>query len=75
MLDRDEQLQLVAWQTAIIVSYTNRLKKPIKPRDLYRSPRTRREFDPEKLKKEFYEILKKHENHSRKVNKGGENNA
>ena len=70
IIDEDVKMQTLAWQTAIIVSYTNRLKKPIKPDDLYKSPRNKKELNPEKLKKEFYDIVKRFEEKPKE--KGGE---
>lgn len=70
LLDRDEYMQNLAWQTAMIISYTNRLKKPVKPQELYQSPTKRKIIqDPEKLKKEYYEIVKE------LLPKGGEKHA
>lgn len=63
MYEQDRQMQLLAWQTSLIVSYAGKLRKPVKPDSIYLSPLKRKKYkniSPEKLKEEFFNIIKQH---------------
>lgn len=53
----DQKMQMLAWQTALLMNSTGNYKKSIKPQDLYTPMEQQHEPEPEENKEELQKEL------------------
>jgi hypothetical protein len=55
--NKEEEMQRLAWAVAMIIDYTGRLKRPVKPADLLGKPV--KKITPEEKQKEWNELVER----------------